>query len=120
MRRHRLALLVLVAAAVAACSTSISGINQRPTKYYQEQVSFSGRVARLQPLTDETLLEIEDTRAARILVRIPGAAEVTTGDWVRVKGILVPETRVGGQVLYDVVEAEKIKRRRAPRLRNLF
>lgn len=119
MLRPRFALAGLLAAALVACGPTVSGINQRPAKFYQKQVAFTARVARLQALPDETLLEVEDTHGSRILVRVAGKAEVATGDWVRVHGIFVPEARVGGRVLYDVVQAEKVSRRRAPRLRNL-
>jgi hypothetical protein len=119
MRLARLALAGVLAAAIAGCSLSISEINQRPAKYYQESVSFSGRVARLQSMSDETLLELEDTRGGRIFVRMAGPVEVETGDWVKVRGIFVPETKVGGRVLYDVVQGERISRRRAPRFQNL-
>jgi hypothetical protein len=112
--------VAVLSAGLAACGSGITDINARPAKHYQEQVNFKGRVARMQRLSSETLLEVEDTRGSRILVRAAEAPDVATGDWIRVRGILVPEARVGDRVLYDVVQAERIGRARRPRLRNLF
>ena len=120
MPRSQLALVGLLATALAACGPTISGINQRPAKYYQKQIDVVGRVARLQTLSDEALLEVEDTKGGRILVRHAGKLDVTTGDWVRVEGIFVPEARVADRLLYDVVQAESVSRHRAPRFRNLL
>ena len=117
---RRVLLLAALPAALAACGLTISTINARPDKYYQHKVNFVGRIARTQRLPAETLLEIADARGSRILVRTTEPLEVDTGDWVRVRGILVPETRVGDAVLYDVVTAERIRRTRAPRFRNLM
>ena len=61
-----------------------------------------------------------DGRGARILVRAPASFDLERGDWVKIQGILVPETRVGDSVLYDVVTADEISRAREPRFRNLF
>jgi hypothetical protein len=69
---------------------------------------------------DETLLEIVDSRGGRILVRSRKPVEAQSGDWVRVEGVLVPETQVQDVRLYDVVVAEDISRTRAPRLRDLM
>src|SRR5581483_3136005 len=68
----RLPVLLLVSAlvvALAACGTSISGINARPDKYYQHKVKFTGRVGRIQFLPHETLLEVADPHGGRIIVR---------------------------------------------------
>jgi RecJ-like exonuclease len=120
MRRGRNLLASALLAAAAACAPSISGINARPDKYYQHRVKLTGRIARMQALSGTTVFELQDARGARILVRAAAPVEVETGDWVRVEGILVPETRVDDTVLYDVVQAERLSRTHAPRLRNLM
>jgi hypothetical protein len=111
---------LLLLSVLAACGPTISTINARPEKYYQKKVAFRGQIARMQALPGETLLELADARGARILVRTAGPVEQAPGDWVRVDGVLVPETRVADHVLYDVVTAERVRRARAPRLRNLM
>jgi hypothetical protein len=110
----------LLCATLAGCGVSISDINARPDRYYQHTVDFRGHLTRRQDLPGETLLEVADARGARILVRAPGGVEAVTGDWVRVRGILVPEARVGDTVLYDVVAAERVSRVRRPRFANLM
>ena len=102
--------------AFAACGETISSINLRPDKHYQETVSFIGQVSRLEHLPGETLLEVVGQRGSRILVKTTEPVEVQAGDWVSVKGLLVPETRVGDTVLYDVVVAERVKPRGPPRI----
>jgi uncharacterized membrane protein YcgQ (UPF0703/DUF1980 family) len=116
----RLAALLLACAVVAGCGVSISGINARPAKYYQKKVKITGRVARTQILPDQALLEVVDRRGARILVHSRKPVEVRTGDWVRVEGVLVPETQVQDVTLYDVVVAEDIEQTRAPRLPDIM
>ena len=103
-----------------ACGTTIAGINARPERYYQHPVDFTGELIRRQDLPGETLLEVADRRGARILVRGPAKVDALTGEWVRVRGILVPEARVGDRILYDVVTAEQVTRTRAPRLPDLM
>jgi hypothetical protein len=120
MRFRTPAAVLLVAATLAACSNSIPAINARPARYYEKKVSFTGRIDRTQALAGETLLEIADADAHRILVRTDQPLEAGVGDWVKVKGILVPEGKVGGRVIPDVVVAESIDKTRAPFLRNLF
>ena len=120
MRFRDLPVLLALAATVAACSNSIPAINARPAQYYEKKVSFTGRIDRTQALPGETLLEIADADAHRILVRTDQPVEVGVGDWVKVKGIMVPEAKVGGRVIPDVVVAESIDKTRAPFLRNLF
>lgn len=120
MQAGRILLATVLCGGLAACGASIAKINARPEKYYQHQVEFSGRIARQQRVNAETLLELEDSRGRRILVRSTAPVEAETGDWVEVEGLLVPEARVGDVVLYDVVTAERISRRRAPRLQNLM
>jgi uncharacterized membrane protein YcgQ (UPF0703/DUF1980 family) len=111
---------ILALVLLSACAPSISGINARPDKYYQHKVTLTGRVARMQFLPHETLLEIADARGGRILVRSAEAVDAETGDWVRVEGVLVPEAHVEEVVLYDVVAAERVSRTRAPRFKDLM
>jgi uncharacterized membrane protein YcgQ (UPF0703/DUF1980 family) len=110
----RVLLVAFVAAVLAGCAPAIPELNQRPTKYYQQAVSFRGRVSRMQRLDGETLLEVADPHEHRILVRVPTPVDVGVDDWVKVKGVLVPEARVGGRVVYDVVMAESVDKARAP------
>ena len=109
-------LLLALAATLAACGAPISEINLRPDRYYQETVSFIGQVARMERFTSETLLEVVGQRGGRILVKATESVDAQSGDWVSVKGLLVPEARVGDAVLYDVVIAEKVSRRGPPRI----
>ena len=102
--------------ALAACGAPISEINLRPDKYYQETVSFIGQVGRMERFTGETLVEVVGQRGGRILVKTTEPVEAQSGDWVSVKGLLVPEARVGDAVLYDVVIAEKVSPRGPPRI----
>ncbi len=115
-----IAIAIALATALVACGVTISGINARPDKYYDHKVSFTGRVQRIQFLAHETLLEVADARGGRIIVRSAEPVEVETGDWVVVEGVLVPESRVEDTVVYDVVAAEKVRRTRAPRFRELM
>jgi hypothetical protein len=119
MRRPWLLVLTL-AVAVAGCGAGIADLNGKPTKYYQESVSFKARVSRVQALDGETLLEVADAQERRIFVRVAGAPEVAPDDWVKISGTLVPEARVGGRIVYDIVMAESVTSTRAPLLRNLF
>jgi len=120
MRLRRLALPLALAAGLGACGPTISSINARPDKFYQHKVKFTGRIARTQVLPGETLLEIADRRGARIIVRSTAPVEAGADDWVKVTGLLVPETRVGDAVLYDIVLADRIVRTRAPRFIGLM
>ena len=114
--------LVAIALAVllSACGTNISTINARPDKYYDHKVSFTGRIQRMQFLAHETLLELADARGGRIIVKSAEPVEAEVDDWVEVTGVLVPEMRIEDVVVYDVVAAEKVRRTRAPRLRDLM
>jgi len=120
MQLRRSAALLLVVATLAACTNTIPAINARPAQYYEKKVKFTGRIDRTQALAGETLLEIADADAHRILVRTDQPVEAGVGDWVKVKGILVAEGKVGGKVIPDLVVAESIDKTRAPLLRNLF
>lgn len=120
MPRGRLVLVAALAAALAACGVSVTGINQRPDKHYQKKVGFRARITRAQPLSDAMLLEVADAHGARILVRATPPVEAEVGDWVHVEGVLVPETQVGGSTVYDVVVAEEVSRTRGPWFPNLL
>jgi hypothetical protein len=64
---------------------------------------------------------VADAHGARILVRTTSPVDAEVGDWVRVEGVLVPESHVvDGGTLYDVIVAEKVSRTRAPRFTNLL
>src|SRR4030095_13362995 len=111
----RTGVLVAVLAFTAGCfNPNIPDLNARPTKYYQETVTFKGRISRIQPLEGETLLELADAQEHRIFVRVAGSVDLHPDDWVKVKGILVPESRVGGRIVYDVVQAEDVSQTGAP------
>jgi len=120
MRLIRSLVACALAVGLSGCGPSISALNARPQKYYQKKVEVRGQIMRTQQLPGEVLLEIADARGARILVHATAPTEGATGDWVLVKGLLVPEARVGDQVLYDVIMADRVRRTRAPRLRNLM
>jgi hypothetical protein len=120
MRGGRLLLVSVLGLGVAACGLTVSTINARPDKYYQHKVVFVGEIVRRQDLPGETLLEVSDVRGGRILVRSADPVEAESGGWVKVRGLLVPEAKVGGTLLYDVVLAERVAPTRAPRLRNLM
>ncbi|MGH7893547.1 MAG: hypothetical protein ACREQL_02715 [Candidatus Binatia bacterium] len=109
-----------VGVALAGCGVTIPGLAANPTRHYQEAVCLSGRVSRLQELPGEVLLEITDAHEHRVLVRAAAPVDVQRDDWVKVKGVFVPEARVGGRIVYDLVEAESVSRSSAPWLRDLF
>ncbi len=111
---------ILLLFTLAACSPTISGINARPDKYYEQKLDFRGRIQRMQFLAHETLLEVADEHGGRILVRSAEPVEAEVGDWVRVEGVLVPEARIADVVLYDLVTAEHVGRTRAPRFIDLM
>jgi hypothetical protein len=112
--------LALASALLAACGVGVADINARPDKFYQKQVAFTGRIARRQILPAETLLEIADVRGSRILVRSKAPVDLDVGEWVTVRGLLVPEARVGDVVVYDVVDADRIERGRRPRFTGIM
>jgi uncharacterized membrane protein YcgQ (UPF0703/DUF1980 family) len=116
MRSRRRVTAVLAVLAVAGCGVTIAEVNERPDSYYQKPVNLTGQVTRRQILADAVLLEIADRRSHRILVRTTKGGEPDIGDWVRVEGILVPETQVGDVTVYDVVQADQLEKTSAPRL----
>jgi hypothetical protein len=118
MSRLRLALLLLVGC--AACGPKIAALTERPRLFYDAQVSIVGRVSRLHAFTDEVLLELADAQERLILARVPAADAPRIGDWIEVRGVFVPDLRVGDRVVYDVIAAERVKSHRAPWLPNLF
>jgi hypothetical protein len=111
---------VALAAALAACNNTIGDLNLRPENHYEEKVSFKGRIVRRETVGSETLLEVADEREARILVHGKGPVSEEIDEWVKIEGVLVPEARVGSQVLYDVVVADDVSSTRAPLLPNLM
>ena len=117
---HSLLIAALAVTLTACLAPSISGINARPDKYYQHKVTFTGRIRRMQFLAHETLLELADSHGGRIVVRSTEPVDADTGDWVKVEGVLVPETHVEDTVLYDVVAAERVTRTRAPHFIDLM
>ena len=117
---RRLVVLTGLALTLGGCAAGIAELNQRPNKYYEQPVSFSARVSRMQALPGETLLELADAQEHRIFVRAEGTIEAQPDDWVKVSGVLVPESRVGGKIVYDIVRADSVTVTRAPWLRNLY
>src|SRR5215470_18082771 len=120
MLRARFAAIVVLGLALGGCSVNITDLNAKPTKYYQETVSIRGRVSRIQRLTNEVVFELADAQEHRILVHTTAPFEMETDDWVEVKGIFVPEARIGDKIVYDLLQAEEVSHARAPLLRNLF
>jgi len=116
----RLALVTLLLAGLAGCATTIGDITLRPEQYYQQKLTVRGRITRRQDVGNETVLEIADARERRILVTSRTPVDQARGDWVAVTGVLVPEARIGGQSLFDVIAAEAIEPARPPLLPNLF
>lgn len=105
---------LLVAVALAACSTTIRDLNLRPEKHYQQKVTVVGYITRMQSVGGETLMELTGDRDSRVLIRAPGRVDVHVGDWVKVTGVFVPDARVAETNIYDVVTAEEISRTGAP------
>lgn len=112
--------MLVLAGALAGCSTSIPDLNAHPATFYEKKVAFRGRISRTQALDGEILLEVADEQAHRILVKAAQPLDAAVGDWVKVKGILTAEARVGDKVIPDVVVAESISTTHGPRFPNLF
>jgi len=105
---------LLVAVALAACSTTIRDLNLRPERYYQQKVTVVGHITRMQSVGEETLFEVTGERDSRSLVRAPGRVAVGVGDWVKVTGVFVPDARVADTNIYDVITAEEISKTGSP------
>ncbi|HXJ36849.1 MAG TPA: hypothetical protein VMS22_22665 [Candidatus Eisenbacteria bacterium] len=120
MQRARFVAAAAFGIALAGCSTGIPDLNEKPTKYYQETVTLKGRISRMQQLQGEVLMELADAHEHRVLVRAPAPVDVQVDDWVKVKGIFVPEARVGDRIVYDLLQAEDVSHTTAPWFRNLF
>jgi len=120
MRLRHLLPAALLVLPLAGCAPTIANLNARPDKYYQHKVKVVGRIARMQFLPHGTLLEVADGQGRRLLVRSTDPVEAETGDWVSIEGILVPEMNVEEATLYDVLAAERVVRRRAPRFLNVM
>jgi len=118
--RRRWLLVLALSVTVAGCGAGIADLNAKPNKFYQESVSFKARISRIQSLEGETLLEVADAQEHRIFVRTAGPVDVGVDEWVKITGTLVPEARVGGKIVYDIVMADSVESARAPLLRNLF
>jgi hypothetical protein len=112
--------LVLATLLVVGCGVTIGELNLRPDKYYQEKVKVTGRITRLQSVDGGTLLELADPREHRLLVKMATPVTQAIGDWVKASGVLVPEAKVGDQVLYDVLVAEDVSGTGAPWFPNLM
>ena len=106
--------MLLVAVALAACSTTIRDLNLRPEKHYQQKVTVVGYITRMQSVGGETLMELTGDRDSRVLIRAPGLVDVHVGDWVKVTGVFVPDARVAETNIYDVLTAEEISKTGGP------
>src|SRR5262249_55016672 len=102
------------------CSETIPQLNERPAKFYEKSVSFTGHIVRIQEFPSETLLEVADANERRILVRAQGRPDANTGDWIKVRGVLVPEARIGGTSVYGVAPPKDTHPGRPPFSRTLF
>jgi hypothetical protein len=113
-------ILLALVVAVSACKPSVSRINARPEQYYQNKLTVHARIVRMQELQGAALLEVVDKTGARILVSATAPIEATVGDWVKIEGVFVPETKLGDTPLYDVLQAEHVDRTSAPWFQDLF
>src|SRR4029077_14823365 len=122
-RRRRFSgrVALLSAVMLAACSsTSIRDLNLRPDKHYEQKLTVTGRIMRMQAVGGDTLLEIADTRDSRVLVRASHPVDATVGDWVKVTGVLVSEARVGDAVCHNDHAPETSAKTGGPRYPNLM
>ena len=117
--RVGLILLALVVA-VPACRPSISGINARPEQFYQNKLKLRGRIVRTQELPGATLIEVVDENGSRLLVSTTKPLDAKVGEWVKIVGVLVPETKVGDTPLYDVLQAEQVEHTSPPWFQDIF
>ena len=79
MRAARLTLAALLAFALAACGTTVSSINARPDKYYQQRVDLDGRIERRQDLPGEILLDCSAVAASWCAPRLRSTRSWATG-----------------------------------------
>jgi len=113
-------ILLALVVALPACRPSISSINARPEQHYQSRLKVRARIVRMQELPGAALLEVVDEQGARLLVSTSAPVEATVGEWVKIVGVLVPETKVGDTPLYDVLQAEHVDRTSPPWFQDLF
>jgi len=99
--------------ALGGCGIGIVDLNARPPKLLPAERLVQARVSRLQALPDETLIEVADAQEP-----VSSCAPRARSTWRRasgqVEGTLVPEARIGGKIVYDVVQAESSARRARP------
>jgi uncharacterized membrane protein YcgQ (UPF0703/DUF1980 family) len=119
MRRALAASLLTTLLAASGCGPVIAELNSHPAKHYQATVTITGEIVRKQAVGGVTVLEIADAREKRILVKADGPVDAGPTDWVKVKGLFVPETTAGTQTLYDVVIADSVSTTSPPWFRNL-
>src|SRR5260370_27135905 len=81
--RRRWLLVLALSVAVAGCGAGIADLNAKPTKFYQQSVSFKARISRIQSLEGETLLEVADAQDHRIFVRAPAPLEAAVAEWAQ-------------------------------------
>lgn len=120
MQMLRIPATTVLALALAGCAANIAELNRHPSLHYQAQVSITGQISRIQVVGDQALLEIADALDKRVLVRTPAPVTFVPTDWVKVKGLFVPETKVGQQTVYDAVLADSVEKTKPPMFRNLM
>jgi hypothetical protein len=104
----------LVVVTLAACRPDIGGLNANAPKYYEERVTVKARVSRRQIVDGQTLLELADGRERRILALLETTDAPKVGEWVRVRGVLTADRRVGDVIVYDLIVADDVDTVRGP------
>jgi hypothetical protein len=121
MREALVTASVALALGLAACGgPTIRELDASPSRYYQHKVTVVGQISRTQELAGEALIELVGPEDRRLYVRAATPLKAGAGDWVKVTGVLVPEARLGGRTVYDVLQAEEVQPTRPPRFRHLF